>query len=217
MNSNITDYILNARKAGASDEKIKSELTASGWPPAEIDRLLTNDGLPPAPTYVEAHNLVPQAAATAQPISVVENLSTRGLEYNIMFLALTIAALALGSILQIAVTQAFSADSDWSGFYTYAGSALIVSAPIFIILFWRLKTAELRDPKIRLDSSRKKGVQSMLVISFLVGVGNIIGYVFGILNGDSQISENTAHLLVTLLIAGGIFTYYWIDEHRKVV
>lgn len=134
-----------------------------------------------------------------------------------MFLALTIAALALGSILQIAVTQAFSADSDWSGFYTYAGSALIVSAPIFIILFWRLKTAELRDPKIRLDSSRKKGVQSMLVISFLVGVGNIIGYVFGILNGDSQISENTAHLLVTLLIAGGIFTYYWIDEHRKVV
>jgi hypothetical protein len=35
------------------------------------------------------------------------------------------------------------------------------------------------------------------------------------ISGSVYTALQLSHLVITLAIAGGIFAYYWIDEHRK--
>ncbi|HUC20736.1 MAG TPA: hypothetical protein VMR98_04545, partial [Candidatus Polarisedimenticolaceae bacterium] len=71
-----------------------------------------------------------------------------------------------------------------------------------------------------------------LLVTFLIGIFKIIGYVFSLLNGGGEGGDlfggggyndslaispifDVLHAVITLGIAGGIFAYYWHDIHKK--
>lgn len=237
MEINLVDYIKTTRKSGAPDEDIKHNLIAFGWPAEQVEAAmkanldLPTPPPPPSPPSVSdtspivTTNVMPTHSG---PIAVVQSPSTRGLEYTIMFLALWVTATSFGWLVHNGVDGLFGVGGDSSVYgagVSYAASAILVALPIFAVLFLRLKHAEQADSELKLDASRRKAIQLTLVVTFLIGVFNIIGYVYGLLNNTtgtgvtySGSSENPfanlLHTLVTLAIAGGIFAYYWIDQHR---
>jgi hypothetical protein len=222
--SALTDYIAAARKKGHDDHQIKRDLVAAGWNAKVVARGLAgeDDDLPVPPP--------PPGSASESPRPVVQNFSTRGLEYIIMFIALAVSAISLGSILHSSINALFGSGESIlgsGGSVPFAASALVVSFPVLAYLFLRLKKAELDDDTLRHDASRKRAIQLTLVVTFLVGLGNVIYFVYSLMAGDANDSYNSfgssasnallgnfVHLVITLTIAGGIFMYYWRDEHK---
>jgi len=95
---------------------------------------------------------------------------------------------------------------------------LIIFLPIFTALILRTKKFEEKDTSIRLDSSRKHSIQLTMLVSFVVGLGWTVDFVYSLLFGtsDSQTKlQSILYFLVTIVISGSIFAYYWIDDHKK--
>jgi hypothetical protein len=145
---------------------------------------------------------------------------------------LGVSAIALGSVLHSTINTLYgSNDSILSsgGNVPVAASALIVAFPILAYLFLRLKKAEFDDASLRHDPSRKKAIQLTLVVTFLVGLGNVIYFLYKLMSGEARdytynvvgssaansLLGNFIHLVITLAITGGIFYYYWKDEHQN--
>jgi hypothetical protein len=225
MNQALQQYIDKARDKGHQDDRIKHDLTAAGWDAAMVEAGLRgeDDDLLPPP---------PPPGASPRPLPVVQKISTRGLEYIIMFIALGVTAFALGSLLHSNVNNLLgNGDTGTLGSnsaVSLATAALVVGLPVLAVLFLRLKRAEALDPELQHDPSRKRAVQLTLVVTFLIGLGNIIFFVYSLMTGGNDTTSynavgsqaatgwagNFIHLLITLAIAGGIFAYYWFDEHR---
>jgi len=174
---------------------------------------------------------VAENSAEVIPEPVISTYSTRGLEYLIMLISLGIAASSLGSLLHSSVNQVLGSTDQLFGttIVSLASAALVVTLPIFIFLFLRLKKAELAQPNFKSDPSRKRAIQIMIILTYLVGIGNIISYLFTIFNAGKAdansylgtsgpaigIAGNLLHLLITIVVAGSIFAYFWYDEHRR--
>lgn len=236
MNQQLLQYINFARDRQVKDQDIRANLIGAGWEVGQVDAALSAgpDAAilpppPPAPAASSAGVMVGMAApgpAVGAPIAVVQQRTTKGLEYTIMFLALGASAISLGALLHDMVSSGIGGDAGSSDVVSFAASAIIVALPIFAVLFLRLKKAELANPGIRSDASRRHAVQLTLIVTFLWGLGRLIAYIYSLLNsgaGDSSFlgsdnsspAANLLHTLITLTIAGGIFGYYWFDEHRK--
>ncbi len=179
-----------------------------------------------------------------QPIAVVNTYTPRGVEYMIMFFALWTAATSLGTLLHAIVDN--MAPKAETSYFSAADSvlplssiALGVGVAIFVLMFLRLKKAELHDPSIRLDSSRRRAVYLTVLVTFLIGLQKIITYIYGLFNGGGSNEGiggiifggyfgggsatdpgsplylwDLLHLAITLGIAGAIFVYYWRDMHK---
>jgi hypothetical protein len=222
MNQDIVDYIKKARKDGASDDDIRKQLTLFKWPTDTVDAALKANldlPVPPPPPSL--------ATGPVAPVAVVKNMTTRGLEYFIMFIALWITATSFAWLLHNAVNLAFAAgsQSDPDTLTSLATPALLVAVPIFSVLFLRLKKAELTNPQLHLDPSRRHAIQLTLVITFIIAIADVIAYLYSLMSGstaDSLVGSSSSngwadavHMLVTLVVAGGIFVYYWRDIHQK--
>lgn len=235
MHPLLKQYIDYSRENGRDDEFIKGSLIAAGWNPGLVEAAVNakpGDIAVPAPPPVldagpsgtPARGRIEASDTPQAPVAVVSQLTTRGLEYTIMFLALGVTAIALGTVLHDTIDTVTGMPGDLSEVASFAAAALIVALPIFSVLFLRLKKAELAEPAIRNDASRRRAVQLTLIISFLWGLGRLIFYIFSLINGsgggevwgsNADPIANALHTLVTVGIAGGIFAYYWHDEHRK--
>lgn len=151
-----------------------------------------------------------------KPVAVVKVLSVKGVEYAMMTLALWFGASAISWILLAII-------NSYSGFSVLAFpvSLLLVSLPIFAFLFLRLRKAELANPTLRFDPSKRRLSQITQIFTFITCVFNITFFVYTIMtkiggkNSTSLLKEFLS-LLVILVIAGGILTYYWFDEHRLI-
>jgi hypothetical protein len=221
--SSLQAFVDKARSHGLDDKDISGKLKAAGWSEVDINGAL-NDLVVPrpgddldVPTPNTANN-----DARQRPIAVVHNLSVRGFEYSIMFISLIASAFSFGVILLSLIGQLFnnpdigtSSDSGTTSFFI---TLLIVVFPIFVLLFLRLKKAEISDPQVRLDPSRRKWLQFTQLVSFLVGIGFIVAFVYQLFNYSSNNNPNVLQqlidTLVVIAIAGSIFTYYWLDEHK---
>lgn len=147
------------------------------------------------------------------PVPVVKVLSVRGLEYALMTFLLWFSA---GSLITIILSLINGVD----GFTVLAFplALLIVSFPGLVYLFLRLRKSELRDPKLRLEPSKRRWSQLTQILAFLTCLFNLVAFVYAGLQfiGGEEVSigKSFGGLLVVLLIAGGVFTYYWKDEHK---
>lgn len=229
------EYVETMLVKGRSEHEIRQKLKQRRWYDDEIDAAFGKsdpDTAPVAP-HERTQAVAPATAHTGgQPSSVVERSSTLGIEYAVMFLALGIGAISLGSMFHNWLDVASGLTDMFEN--PLAMAAVIIALPIFAVLFLRLRRIEQARPEVRADSSRRKWIQITLLVSFLIGLGHIIWYVYNLLNGyggyqefsysgESQPSLSTGayqllqfgHLAVTLLIAGSIFAYYWIDEHKQ--
>ncbi len=184
-------------------------------------------------------NLQTESDDDDRPVPVVHAYSTYGMEYVIMFLSLGVAAISWGTLLHGIIDVLVKGNLGVTGEFInpYAVSALAVSFPIFAFLFLRLAGIEETHPTLLRDASRRRGMQIVLVVSFLIGLSKLIGYIYSLIN-TSSIADDAAgylsfysqtagvsdsqsaigdflHLLITLAIAGSIFGYYWFKLHRK--
>lgn len=232
MNHQLLQYINFARDRKMNDQDIRDNLVAAGWNARQVEAALKAGDkdllMPPPPPTSDSETMAASGLSRSQrnePIAVIQQRTTRGLEYIIMFLAMGVTAISLGALLHSLVDSGYGYSGGSSdGFMAFASSALIVALPIFAVLFLRLKKAEATETGIRHDPSRRHAVQLTLIVAFLWGLYRLVTYIYSLINGraenfmGSNISDplgNLLHTLITVGIAGGIFAYYWADEHRK--
>jgi uncharacterized Tic20 family protein len=153
--------------------------------------------------------------ANAPSIAVVKTLSTRGLEYLFMSIALWFAATGLAWALLLLVNGQTKAQ-----LLAFPATSLVVCGPLFAWFFIRLKKAEIANPALRFDASKRRTSQITQTIAYLASLLNIITFVYLVIastSGSNSISigKSVLNLLVILVVAGGILAYYWVDEHRS--
>jgi hypothetical protein len=252
-NQATQDFITKARERGLTDKDIKHKLLAGGWTEAQAADALTasiaDDLVPPPPPSAQTvptpgshamaaagvtHSYHAAQSSDAKnqpthPISVVENLTLRGFEYKIFSVTLVLALVAL-----IFVADFSIGSSDWSSM-AFPLTVLIVTGPLALFLFMRLHRAELLQPELRKDPSRRKVVQGIQLVTFLGVVVHTIIIVYLLLSGHYSSTSTgfgldegsgTSHggdllsdilrWLITVVLAGGTFLYYWRDDHRKL-
>jgi hypothetical protein len=156
----------------------------------------------------------PAAANSVVPQPVVQVLSPRGVEYVFLTIALFTGAIGLISVLIALV----NGKADFS-VLAFPVAILLVTVPVFTWLFLRLKQAELNDPSLASDASKRRSTQFTQIIAFIVCLFTLIGLVsaiFGKLssNYNGSMVKVLLDVLVILLVAGGILAYYWADEHK---
>lgn len=147
-------------------------------------------------------------------IPVVKVLSVRGLEYLMMSVGLWLGA---GGLLW-GILTALNGGTSFA-ILAMPASLALVGILVFAGFFVRLKKAELKDPSLRFDASKRRTSQITQLLAFIVLIGNLITFVyicFTKLGGGKTISLGKAsiNLLVVSVIAGGILLYYWFDEHK---
>lgn len=233
MSQEIKAFIGAAREKGLNDDDIKEKLLAAGWDKTLVESALSGLEVPLPPQREELS--VPQPGGTisgSHPVTIVQNQSTRGFEYNIMFIALLITAFGFAGLLHDAVDLMTNTSVYGHIGGVFAITSLLVLGPIFTLLFFRLKKAEEEEPELRKDPFRKRWIQTTLFFTFLIGIGHIIYFVYSILTPTTRSAYDyyslgsrdpgvstlalALHVLVTLLVAGGIFAYYWIDDHKTL-
>ncbi len=169
-----------------------------------------------APVDIEnSPTQVTETSLSLTPQPVVNVLSPRGVEY--VFLAITLFSGAIGLV--TALLALVNGQTSFS-VLAFPTAVLLVSVPIFALLFLRLKNAELSDPSLRLDASKRRTTQFIQIVSFVVCFFTLIGFlvfIFSKISGDYDGSLVKAFLnvLVILIVSGGILAYYWRDEHRS--
>lgn len=234
----LQEFIQKAREQNMGDEEIRHKLITAGWDADDVNRALHRgvDGLEvPAPPPSHGHHPhqheqqpVAQPAHHAhQPMAVVENLSPRGFEYQIFALSFLASIGALSWLFNALIYEI----EDGKAFPL---TTLIVTAPIALFMFLRFQRAEKVDPDIVKDPSRRKSVQFIQFVTFLWLVIHTISFVYMFVSGSysadtsssystsryyaddgPSIFKNTLSWLITILVAGGTFTYYWVQEHKR--
>lgn len=233
----LHNFVQHARQKGLHNQEVKELLLEAGWSHSDVVTALYGEGLHvPKPLHTSA---VPAVSATMQPmaplsqsnqpLSVVQTVSTRGFEYAIMFFSLLASAFSLGLILQTFIASHFATsvssagydyyDDSSQGVYTFGVTVLLVTLPIFIMLFLRLKKAELVSPDLKKDASRRRMSHLTQFVTFLFGIGYVVYFVYALINGvaddgsTGNLAETFWQTLTTVVIAGSIFAYLWRDEH----
>jgi hypothetical protein len=150
-----------------------------------------------------------------QPMAVVKVYSVRGLEYGLMTFMLWFVAIGLVTSSLSLVNGGTSVDA-----LAFPVSLLVVSLPIFAYFFIRLKRAEVANPSLRFEASKRRFSQLTQILSFFTCVFNLVALVYLLIQqagGESETSLGKIFLNVSviLVVAGGIFVYYWHDEHRS--
>jgi hypothetical protein len=222
------DVLLTSEGAGASEISMPTPFVAEVGIPkvAQItptDHMVSNPmsaiGQETVARAFSAELVSPQAGDAndqdLRPQPVVKVLSPLGVEYVFMTVALFTMAAGLGSALITLV----NGKSSFS-VLAYPASLLVVSVPVFALLFLRLKKIELKDSAQRLDASKRRSTQFIQIVNFLICFFTLIGLVGIVIsklggNYKSSLVKVFLDVLVIEVIAGGILVYYWHDEHKK--
>ena len=154
------------------------------------------------------------ATTGLQPVPVVKVLSTRGVEFAMMTIAMWVVAGTIGWII-LSLVNGSNSYND----LVVPMSALITGLPIFAFLFLRSRKAELADPSLKMEPSKRRWTQLSQMLAFVICFSNIGFFVYAILqhfgSGSApSIGKELINLVVVLAIAGGILTFYWADEHK---
>lgn len=150
----------------------------------------------------------------ANPLAVVQVLSPVGVEYVFM----TISLFAVAGGLTAALLSLVNGKTDFT-VLAFPTALLLISLPLFALLFLRTKRQELLRPALRQDPSKRRSTQFTQIVSFIISMFTLVGLVFSAftkLGGQSSVPIGKAVLdgSVLLVVFGGMLAYYWWDEHR---
>jgi hypothetical protein len=178
----------------------------------EFMRAPASTAQPPMPPPQES--ALASSPTSDEPIAVVRVLSTRGVEYGMMTIALWVTASTMAWILLNMLNGSRGFDS-----VVVPTAALVVCLPVFGLFFLRLKKAELMQPRLRLDPSKRRWSQTSQFLAYLALLINFIYFVYTVLQHFSgskgqAITKALINLVIILVIAGGVLAYYWHDEHK---
>jgi len=151
-----------------------------------------------------------------RPVPVVKVLSVRGIEYAMMSLFLWAGAAAL---IWLLVSLVLGGNSF--AMMAFPVSLLLVSLPGFAWLFLRLRKAELANPAMRLEASKRRYSQITQIVAFLACFSNIVTAVYVLMSkvggeDGAPVGKTLGSTAIVLVVAGGILAYYWRDEHKLI-
>jgi hypothetical protein len=154
------------------------------------------------------------ASSLIRPTPVVRVLSPIGIEYVFLTITLFTGAIACTAALIALV----NGKTDFS-VLAFPTAVLIVTIPVFALLFLRLKKMETDRPELRVDPSKRRSTQFTQIVAFIACLFTLIGFIFDIfskIGGQSGPSIVKAGLdtVCVLLVAGSILAYYFYDEHK---
>jgi hypothetical protein len=173
----------------------------------------------PAPNHypAQAYHSVNDSSRPepVNPSAVVQVLSPMGVEYVFMTISLFAAAGGLAAALIALV----NGKTDFT-VLAFPTALLLVSVPVFALLFLHAKKQELLRPVLRQDPSKRRSTQLTQIICFIISLFTLVGFVtsvFAKLGGqsDASIGKVLLDCLVLLVVFGGILAYYWRDEHTN--
>lgn len=142
--------------------------------------------------------------------------------YLVVFFSLAFVAFGEGSIL-FGFIDKFVTDMDFrsfpvfnQGMVKFGIAALLIAGPIYFVIS-RIITKRINEQKISLESKVRKWL-TYLVLFFASAtiIGDLITLVVNFLSGDYAASF-LLKVFVILLIAGGIFGYYFWDMRRTEI
>lgn len=209
-NKSLLDYIDQAKAKNISDDQILDNLVKAGWSKVDVLEALSSLQLPvPSPSksdsYSPSHGM------------------WDAFQHIIMFISLYVSATSLALILHFYVDAYFPGigrmgypaknQTLLNGYY----SALIVSLPVFITLFYQITKKTKLNPVIKNLNSRKKLIYLTLIITFITVLSNLSSIIFNFLSGNVTLNF-FLHFLVTVGISSLIFSYYisQVIQDRKI-
>ncbi|HXR97282.1 MAG TPA: DUF5671 domain-containing protein [Terriglobales bacterium] len=193
----LKDFIAAAWQCGADDEGLRHLLVADGWPEKTVQTAMRE-------AYAQrVGRPVPQRTAHAggRPLEA--------LLYLVIFITLAIWSIGLGRVLFVLINHAFPGGSVQFvqfGLRTEIADSLasvIVALPIFI---WLTKLS-LRDPDRPASAVQRWLTAIALAIAAAIALGFLVGVLSDFLQGNLT-ARFALHVVVVLVITGGIFTYY---------
>jgi hypothetical protein len=205
--SGLQKYIADLKAKNIPEAAIKTRLLQSGWTQQDVDKAFTaglpDTELPPPP--------VPHFSMWIT------------FEYILVFISMYVSFTSLGGILHYAVDKNIPDSLDQTTYsygymlndYLLTGylASIIVTFPIFAILFLILRRQSVEKPAIKNIRSRKILIYFTLVVTFIYMIFHLITTVFQFLQGTST-ARSLLHLGVNLLVAGSIF-FYLLFEVRS--
>lgn len=139
--------------------------------------------------------------------------------YLLMFLALSFLAFGSGSILFQFVSKILP--DQISNFFDQSGvrfgiAALFIAGPIFFLVS-NIIVKRISDGAIAIDSGVRRWL-TYIVLFFAAAtvIGDLIALIFNFLNGETTI-QFLLKVLIVLIIAGSIFTFYFWDMRKNEV
>lgn len=198
----LDTFVREALNRGESRERIDAALVSAGWSRKEVEDALS------------AWSETDLGIAAPRPKPYVS--AREAFFYLVLFLLLGVVAWNLGSLLfaliDIAVADVLdtsSRDAQIRG----AISGLVVGAPLFAWLGWRIYRQRRANPAMQRSAVRKWLTYVTLVIAACVLVGDAIGVVFNFLSGELS-TRLGLKLFVVAAIAGGVFAFFIRDAER---
>jgi len=194
--------------------------------PLEVNNKPTEIDMPTSISEQQASYMTPQTSLNMpladtsmqvpenkESVPVVKVWSVRGVEYAIMSFMLWAITIAISWVIVALI-------NGTSGFAVLSGplALLIVSLPFFAFFFLRLKKAELSNPALRFESSKRKFSQISQIVSFFVIFGSLLTVVGSLLSkvggAETDLGKTLGSSLALAVIWGCLFMYYWVDEHK---
>lgn len=169
----------------------------------------------PEPAGANLNMTMQESVEPKESVPVVKVWSVRGVEYAIMSFMLWFIAGALSVIL-------ISLVNGESGFSALSSplALLLISFPPFSFFLLRLKKAELAEPNLKQESTKRRFSQITQVVSFavvFVAWLTFLSQVFSKIGGsDAELVKVGVSSLILTVVWGGLFVYYWFDEHRNI-
>ena len=209
MSQELEHYIEEAKEKNISDEEIKHSLLEQGWSEVEIQAALEGKPIPPKPD--SNRNSATEPIENKAPIPVMESGYTKnGFEYSLFVFSLGLSAFALAMVLHANI-GGFA--SGLAGFFA---TTLVVAVPLTLFFGSRVKKADLANPSLKEDKSRRRTGQHIMGWAFGIGILRIIFYLYELLNGGIvEPTQTFLNVLVTVLIAGSVFVYFWKQQNSS--
>lgn len=206
MSLELKQYIKDALSHGASREQISSTLSQSGWADAVVQKTLEQF------VGVDGHG-VPIPAPRMQAHQIARDLCI----YCLILVTLGLNSFALGGLLFELInhklpdaTGTFSS-GDWK--LSWAMAQLLVAFPVYTWLTHTIQRDVAGHPEKRESLIRKLMIYFILVITAIVGLGDLIQTLTIYLQGEMTM-RFLAKAGVVLGITQLIFTYYLYEMRR---
>ncbi|MCY4265495.1 MAG: DUF5671 domain-containing protein [Gammaproteobacteria bacterium] len=207
LKTELTEFVRESLKAGASREETRQALLDAGWPRTQIDAVLN--------LYAESSFRIPV------PNPKPQRTSRDTFVYLVLFGTLYLSVYNLGSLIFDYLNILFPADND--AVATLAGpgpgypgtessirfsiASLVIAFPVFLYVSRYIMRLVEADPVHRLSTARKWLTYLTLAIAAFTLIGDLISVLYGFLSGEITVR----FLLKTFTIfclAGSVYWYY---------
>ena len=201
-NRELSRFVRDALGAGHAREEIARVLGAAGWSRSEVDGALDawseTSFTPPIPR--------PQATVTARDFFV----------YALTFGVLIVGASYLVVLFHALIDLAYDRKefAYWMrDTIRWAMAVLIVTVPVYVWLTLRERARLALDPSLYRSAIRKWMTYIALLVAASVLLGDLVGTIYALLNGDITVQFLLKSGSVAV-VAGGVFLYYLGDIRR---